>query len=188
LHIYFKMRIDIKDEIEIPEGITALIDGENMVIKKDSNELRKKINPLVNVKIEGNKIIIEAKLATKKEKKVLGTSKAHFNNMILGLKDKFKYKLEAASIHFPMNITFDKGKNQLIIKNFLGEKVDRIIKIEPGIEVTVNKNIIELESVDIEKAGQAAASIEKGAKVRKKDRRIFQDGIYITEKPGRSFL
>ena len=87
-----------------------------------------------------------------------------------------------------MNVSLDKEKNQLIIKNFNGEKIDRIIKLVPGVEIKVGKEIIEISSPDIELAGQCAANIEKGSKVKGKDRRIYQDGIYIIEKPGRKFL
>ena len=113
---------------------------------------------------------------------------AHIKNMIKGLTEGFKYKLQIANVHFPMNVSHDKENNELIIKNFLGEKQDRIVKLIPGVEIKVDKETIEIESFDIEKAGQCAANIEKGAKVRNKDRRIFQDGIFIIEKPGRSFL
>ena len=78
--------------------------------------------------------------------------------------------------------------NEIIIKNFLGEKQDRIVKLIEGVNVKIDKETIELDSIDIEKAGQCAANIEKAAKVRNKDRRIFQDGIFIIEKPRRKFL
>ena len=181
-------RIDLYEEIEIPEGITANIEDYELIMKKDSDELKRKLNLLVNIKLEGNKIIFESKKASKREKKIFGTMKAHFNNMIKGLTEKFKYKLQTANVHFPMTVSVDKGKNVLIIKNFLGEKTDRIIKLVPGVDVKIDKDIIEIESIDIEKAGQCAANIEKGAKVKDKDRRIYQDGIYIIEKPGRTFL
>ena len=181
-------RIDLHEEIEIPEGITANIEDHELIMKKDSDELKRKLNLLVNIKLEGNKIIFESKKASKREKKIFGTMKAHINNMIKGLIEKFKYKLQTANVHFPMTVSIDKEKNILIIKNFLGEKRDRIIKLVPGVDVKIDKDIIEIESIDIEKAGQCAANIEKGAKVKNKDRRIYQDGIYIIEKPGRKFL
>ena len=181
------MKVDLHEEIEIPEGINVVFENHELVMKKDNDELKRKINFVLDVKIEGSKIIIDVKKATKTEKKIFGTTKAHINNMIKGLTEKFKYKLQAASVHFPMNVSVDKDKNELIVKNFLGEKTDRRIKLIEGVDVKVNKDIIEIESPNIEKAGQCAANIEKGTRVRDKDRRIYQDGIYITEKPGRIF-
>lgn len=184
----FKMKTNLHEEIEIPQGINAVIEDGWMIIKKDNEELKRKLNVFIDVKVEDRKIILDAKKATKREKKNFGTMRAHFNNMIKGLTEKFKYKLQAVSVHFPMNVSVDKEKNELVVKNFLGEKTDRRIKLIPGVDVKVDKDIIEIESADIEKAGQTAANIEKGARVTGKDRRIYQDGIYIVEKPGRIFL
>jgi large subunit ribosomal protein L6 len=71
------------------------------------------------------------------------------------------------------------------IKNFLGEKIERTAMICPNTKVSIKGNIVEVSSVDIEKAGQTAANIEIATKIRNRDRRVFQDGIFITEKPGR---
>ena len=108
--------------------------------------------------------------------------------MIKGLNEKFRYRLQISSVHFPVSVIINKEKNELLIKNFLGEKKDRKVKIFPGIEIRIDKDIIEVESSDIEKAGQFAANIEKKTKIRKKDRRVFQDGVYIISKPGKEYL
>lgn len=181
-------RNDLNEEIMIPEGISAILEENVVTMKKDSEEIVRKINPMINVKVEGDKIILETKKATKKQKKVFGTLKAHLNNMINGLTEKFKYKLQISNVHFPMTVKVNETKNEMAINNFLGEKTDRIIKLVPGVSIKVDKEFIEIEDCDIEKAGQCAANIEKGAKPKNKDRRIFQDGIYIIEKPGRKFL
>jgi len=181
-------RPDLKEEIKIPEGLTASIEDHILIIKKGDNELKRELSPLIQIKVEGDKIILENKKVTKREKRILGTFVAHIKNIIKGLNEKFKYRLQAVSVHFPMTLSIDKEKNELLVKNFLGEKTDRRIKLVNGVDVKINKDIIEIESSDKELAGQCSANIEKGTKVRNRDRRIYQDGIYIIEKPGRVLL
>jgi large subunit ribosomal protein L6 len=174
----------LHEELVIPDGISVVVEGNEIILKKGNNEVKRRLNNRIEVKVDGDKIIINSKKVSKREKKILYTIKAHIKNAFEGLTKAFKYKLQAVSVHFPMTLELDKGNNVLIIKNFLGEKKPRAIKIIPGVEVKVNKDLIEVDSADIEKAGQVAANIEKGSKIRNRDRRVFQDGIFMTEKPG----
>ncbi len=183
-----KTKKELLEEIDIPSGIDASLKDGKIIMKKDNEEITRKLNPKINVRIEKNKIILSSKKSTRKEKKIFGSIIAHIKNIISGLGEKFKYKLQVANVHFPMSVAYDKSSNELVVKNFLGEKKDRKIKLTEGVDVKVNKDIIEIESSDVEKAGQAAANIEKGTKVRNRDRRIFQDGIFIIEKPGVNFI
>jgi len=178
----------LHEELIIPDGISAELIGDEIVLKKDGKEVRRRLNNKIQLKVDGNKILLNSKKVSKREKKILFTIKAHIKNAFEGLNKPFKYKLQAVSVHFPMTLEVDKTNNMLVVKNFLGEKKPRTIKIIQGVEIKLNKDLIELESVDIEKAGQVAANIEKGSKIRSRDRRVFQDGIFITEKPGVIFI
>lgn len=180
-----KSKQSSEKEILISDGISANVVGDEIIIKNENGELKKKISNVVDVEIEGDKIILKIQKLNKQNKKMFGTMNAHIVNMIRGLNEKFKYKLEVASVHFPITIEYNKDKDELVIKNFLGEKKDRIVKLVPGVDVKIDKEFIEIESINKELAGQCAANIEKGAHVRNRDRRIFQDGIYIIKKPGR---
>jgi large subunit ribosomal protein L6 len=178
----------LEEDIEIPSGINAVVEGDEIIMAKDNVAIRKKINSMVEVKIDGNKIKLSCGRATKREKKIFGSLKAHIKNMTEGLGNKWTYKLQIATVHFPVTASIDKDSNEFVLKNFLGEKKDRRMKLTPGVDVKINKDVIELSSADVEKAGQTAADLEKLTKVRNRDRRIFQDGIFIIEKPGRNFI
>ena len=71
------------------------------------------------------------------------------------------------------------------IKNFIGEKVPRTTVIKEGSTVKIDGHDIIVESINKEQAGQMAASIEQLTRRPGFDTRIFQDGIYITEKDGK---
>ncbi len=176
------------EEIEIPEGVSAEIVDDVLTVKKDDKEIKRKLVSLLDIEIKGNKVVINAGRNRKLERKLFGTFKAHINNMIKGLTEGFEYKLRVSNVHFPMNVSFDAGKNLFTIKNFLGEKKDRIINGIEGVDVKIDGEDVIVSGYDIEKTGQVATNIEKGAKVRNKDRRVYQDGIFIIQKPGRVYL
>lgn len=170
--------------IELPEGVQIVKEGFKLTIKGPKGELDRRINDKsLKVNIEGNQITLGFKKASKTEKKNLNTLTAHLNNMIKGVTEGFTYKLKICSGHFPMTVTL-KG-DVFEVKNFIGESVPRRLTIKPGAEVKIQGEIIEVTSTSKELAGQTAASIEKLTKRPGFDKRIFQDGIYITHKDGK---
>jgi large subunit ribosomal protein L6 len=178
------MKKEISEKIEIPEGIEFSVEGNIFAIKgpQGENKMKFDLKDLVIHK-EHNHILISCKKATKKEKKRINTLRAHLKNMIDGVSKRFEYQLKICFSHFP--ITVEIKNNELIIKNFLGERANRKSKILKGANLDIDKEMITVSSINKEIAGQTAANIEKATKVRKRDRRIFQDGIFMINKAGK---
>jgi len=178
------MKQKLSQSIQIPEGIVCEYQSGILKCKKDSLELSKKLSaPTIDVKIENNEIKVECKKGNKTDYKKIMTFLAHIKNIFHGLNEQFVYELEICNVHFPMSVKSEGDK--ISITNFLGEKEPRYAKILPNVEVKVSGNKITVSSPDREAAGQTAANLEKATKVRGRDRRIYQDGIFITKKPGR---
>lgn len=176
------MKQDITETITIPQGITATASDSTITIKGPKGELtRAFIIPGITLTIKENTISLKTKQASRHEKTAINTTKAHINNMIRGTQEPFKYILKICSGHFPMTVTIT--KEECSVKNFLGEKVPRKTRIPAGAEAKVEGDKITIMSTNRELAGQAASNIEQLMQVRGRDRRVFQDGIYIIEKP-----
>ena len=71
------------------------------------------------------------------------------------------------------------------IRNFLGEKRVRKVKLLPGVNYVRTADVkdqIELSGIDIAAVSLTAAQIQQTTNVRHKDLRKFLDGIYVSEK------
>ena len=171
------------ESVEIKEGIKCEFNNNILKCKKEDIEaVRKLFVKGTEIKVENNKLIFICERANRKDIASIKSTIAHIENMFKGLNEKFMYKLEICHVHFPMSIKVQSDK--VLVSNFLGEKKSRTAEILPEVEVEVKGNEIIVSSSNIENAGQTAANIERATKVRMKDRRIFQDGIFIKEKPG----
>lgn len=171
-------------DVEIPEGYEAGVEGYTLFIKNKNGELRRNFPPQkMKMKVENNKIIIDLKFKDAKTRALSGTFRAHIINMFAGLREQWEYKLKVCAVHFPMNI--QAKERELVINNFLGEKKPKIIKMPASVEFSIDGEVITIRSADIEAAGMAAARIEQATRLTGKDRRIFQDGVFIIEKAGK---
>ncbi|MFH8092540.1 MAG: 50S ribosomal protein L6 [Candidatus Aenigmatarchaeota archaeon] len=169
----------MEKEFKIPEGFDVKIDGKVLRVEYNGKFLEKKLNypSTIKVKVENGKLIVSSEVERRKIKAMIGTIIAHARNMIKGLKEGYVYKLKVVYTHFPINVKVE--KDEVIISNFLGERTLRKAKILGDTKVEINGQEIIVSGSDKELVGQTAANIENATRVSKKDRRVFQDGIYI---------
>lgn len=179
------MKEDIKREVVLKEGVTATVSNNSLTVKGAKGEVTRNFAyPKVTIKVDAGKVTLSTVKGTKREKKIIATFESHIKNLVQGVQEPHTYKLKICSGHFPMNVAVS-GK-ELVVKNFLGEAVPRKVSLPEGADVKVNGDEIVVSSVDKEIAGQAAARIEKLCRITDRDLRIFQDGIYIIEKAGKT--
>lgn len=171
----------IEYSIDLPDGLTASLDASVLMVKGKNGTLSRDFtHPKIRISLESRTIKLRVEMPVKKEKALIGTYNAHIKNMIKGLTDGFEYHLKIVYSHFPMKVSV-KG-DDLVIENFEGEKSPRKAKILPGCKVSVKGDIVTVKGIDKESTGQTAANIEHATSIKGFDRRVFQDGIYITEK------
>lgn len=174
----------MKEEIILPEGVTASLTGSALTLKGPKGETSRNIRGQnVAVTVEGNKVSVLSANSSKKEKKIIGSLRAHIANMVKGTTEGHVYKLKVCFTHFPITVTVT--GNQLFVKNLLGEKIPRKLTLPTGVSVKVEGSDVTINSTDKDAAGKAAAGIEQITKRANFDTRVFGDGIYITVKDGK---
>jgi large subunit ribosomal protein L6 len=175
---------ELKIEIKLGDKITAKLDGGILKLKGSKNEVENSFkDKSIKIEVEGKAITLKASKFSKVNKKHIKSYAAHIKNMVRGCEESHKYKLKICSGHFPMNVSV--AGDQIVVKNFLGEKVPRTLKLKPGAVVKVEGELVFVESPNKEIAGQVSADIEQLTRRTGYDTRIFQDGIWIIEKDGR---
>lgn len=177
------MKSDLEFTIPVEETTVTVANGIVTVKGKLWEVSKKLFHPNVSITVKDGEVVLTSKNATRSEKKIILTYVAHITNLIKGVTEGFVYELKICSGHFPMSVAV-KG-NELEVKNFLGESYPRKLTLSGKNKVEINGEIITVEGCDKELAGQEAARIESVTRITNRDRRIFQDGIYITKKAGK---
>ena len=172
---------EIKEDIIIPENVEVNIEDSNVSVKGNKGFLKRKFGYYgLDISKKDNKIILNIKKGSQRDKAMLRTYAAHIKNMIKGVNDGVTYRLKICYSHFPMSVSVD--KNFFVIKNFLGEKNPRKAKIMEGVDVKVEGDEVILNGNDREMVGLTASNIEQSCRRTGFDRRRFQDGLYIISK------
>ncbi len=168
--------------LKVPVGISVHCTKDLIAVEgKGKSVSRKFIFGDLKVEFKDQIVRISSERNTRRTRTLAGTLEAHTMNLIKGIQfGPCRYQLKICAGHFPMNVSLSGA--DFIIKNFLGESVPRKIKIPSGVKVKIAGDQITVEADTKEAAGQVAASIEKLTVIKGRDLRIFQDGIYITQK------
>ncbi|OYR80197.1 50S ribosomal protein L6 [Halorubrum sp. E3] len=169
-------------EIEIPDDVSAETDHLELTVEGPNGSVTRRLwYPDVEVTVEDGAVVIASENDDAKTNATVGTFESHVANMIHGVTDGWEYTMEVYYAHFPMQVTVE--GDEVVIENFLGERAQRRTPIRGDTDVQIDGETVTLSGSDKEAVGQTAADIEQLTKVTDKDTRVFQDGVYIVEKP-----
>jgi large subunit ribosomal protein L6 len=167
--------------IPMPEGVTTALQGRVLSVKGKLGEAKKNFDKInVNISVDGNKVLISPFSKKKKDNVIINTITSIVNNMVTGVTKGYTYKVKVVYAHFPITVK-TKGK-QVMVENFVGERSPRISEIVGDCKVTIEGDDVIVKGVSLEDVGQTAANIELATKIKRKDQRIFLDGLYIYHK------
>ncbi|MHA2366220.1 MAG: 50S ribosomal protein L6 [Candidatus Hodarchaeales archaeon] len=178
--------------IEIPQGVTVTQIGDrHLRIKGPKGTLERKFDRIpTQINITKSHVEIFDYFVNRHRKALVGTLSAHIKNMFLGVQNSFIYKLKIIYSHFPITVQIKKHKGVQVLEytGMYGQKNRTRIPIPEGVKVKVQEEDIVCEGIDIDSTSQFAARVEQATRLRgkrAKDPRIFQDGIYVYERPDR---
>ncbi|CAG0894956.1 unnamed protein product, partial [Cyprideis torosa] len=172
-HVYLGQQVDINSRV-------VIVKGPRGVLRRNFRHCHLHIH-----KPKPKVVQVDKWFGTKKEVAGVRTICSHIENMIKGVTKGYKYKMRAVYAHFPINCTMHDDNSLIEIRNFLGEKHIRRVKMAPGVKVansTDVKDELILEGNSIEDVSRSAARIQQSTTVKNKDIRKFLDGLYVSDK------
>jgi len=172
---------EISKTIQVPDDVDVSLAGKKVTVKGDKGTLTRDFSYVpISIDANGKTIRVWAEWPRKKEAALVGTIYSHIQNMINGASKGFSYKLKIVFSHFPISVKVQ-GKT-VLIENFTGERRARKVKMLGDVQVKVQSEDIIVQGLNLEDVSQTAANIEQATKVKKKDPRVFLDGIYVFER------
>lgn len=170
-----------KKPVEVPEGVTVDVNGQDVKAKGSKGELAIRIHDDVSVKMEDGKIVFEPRTKSQLAKKLYPTMRTLTNNIIVGVKDGFEKNLEIHGV----GLRGQMQGNTLIMQ--LGYSHEVRYDVPEGVKVSVeDQTKIKVEGIDKQLVGEVAAKIRGFKKPEPyKGKGIRYEGEYIMRKEGK---
>ncbi len=171
--------------VSIPNGVNVEVDNFRVIVSGKNGKLEKDfVHPMFagKIKIEnkGETISVKSTTDKRKIKAEVGTIAAIVNSMIRGVTEGYTYTLKIVYMHFPFTVKVE--GNKVTVANFLGGKAPRKAKISGDTKVVVKGDEIIVTGINREEVGQTCGNLERATKISSRDRRVFQDGIFLVSK------
>lgn len=167
-----------KMPIELPDKVTITVDDDNIVtVKGPKGELSQQIHKDIKVVVEDGQIKLERPSNSKPHRSLHGLSRSLINNMVEGVVNGFKKKLEINGVGYRAQ---KQGKT-LVLNVGYSHPVE--IEEEDGIEFEVPAaNQVIVSGIDKQRVGAVAAVIRgtrppepyKGKGIKYEDERIIR--------------
>jgi large subunit ribosomal protein L6 len=170
-----------KKPIPIPDKVTVSIKGRHLEVEGPKGKLEIDIDPVITVKIEDNEIIVTRPNDARRNRALHGLTRALIANMTQGVSVGFEKKLEMQGVGY-------RAAAQGKALNFqLGYSHPILFEPPPGIELSVDRNIVTVSGIDKQAVGQVAAQIRGLRKPEPyKGKGIRYVGEYVRRKAGKA--
>ena len=167
--------------IAIPSGVTITIDPSEITITGSKGTLKQFTMPNIEVKQEGDQLIVTRANDEPKTRAKHGLMRALLNNMVQGVTEGFSKKLEINGVGFRVAL------QGTTLKMNLGFSHEVIYNLPPDITATVEGTNITISGISRQQVGQVAAEIRALKKPEPyKGKGIKYEGERLIRKSGKS--
>lgn len=176
-----KKNQNLDASLDIPKGVNAKFDKGILSVQGPLGKVVQDFTKIpVDVKVSGSEVKVLTRGARRKNRSILNTARSLIRNALEGVTKGYQYKLKVIFAHFPVTVKVQ-GK-KILVENFYGERSPRVAEIVGDTRAEVQGEDIVLNGVSLQDIGQTAANLEQATTVRRKDLRVFLDGVYVYER------
>ena len=143
-------------KLNIPEGVSVTVDGNNVLVKGAKGELSLEVSPLVAVVVEENIVKTTQKTVSKEANMMQGTTNSLINGMLVGVSSGFEKGLEAVGVGYRFNVQ----GNKIVVNAGYSNPVEVIVPDGLSVELVSNTEIT-IKGIDKQKVSEFAANVRK---------------------------
>lgn len=138
----------------LPAGVEIKQDGNNITVKGPKGELTREFSSDIKMNIEGNEVTFTRPNDSKEMKTIHGTTRANFNNMVVGVSEGFQKALELIGVGYRAQVQ----GNKLTLNVGYSHPVEMTAPEGVTFEVPANTQVI-VKGINKEVVGELAANI-----------------------------
>ena len=168
--------------VVLPAGVEVKQNGNDVTIKGPKGELTRTFSSDITINVEGNEVSFARQNDSKEMKTIHGTTRANFNNMVVGVSEGFQKALELVGVGYRAQLQGSK----LVLNVGYSHPVEFNAPEGITIEVPANNSVI-VKGSNKEVVGELAANI-RGVRPPEpyKGKGIRYVGEYVRRKEGKT--